>query len=174
MVRQSLHLIVLYSTCSVLYHRVSLVFSLQNWLAETPEQNRKAGTPAYVGVGMAGKIQIIGEPCSLSTNIFFPSHGTCSGRVFHIGIFFGCMLNINRRIYPFFCLPLLVEGPVQDLQQLFRHPVKDEGEKCHGAFKEKLITNGMTNGKHVSFTSFSTWIFTELLIHIDTCRFNMF
>lgn len=40
---------------SNVFCRVSLVFSLQNWLAETPEQSRKAGTPGYVGVGMAGK-----------------------------------------------------------------------------------------------------------------------
>lgn len=31
----------------------SLVFSLQTWLAETPEQTRKAGTPGYLSVGMA-------------------------------------------------------------------------------------------------------------------------
>lgn len=43
-------------TGSMLFNRASLVFSLQNWLAETPEQSRKVGTPAYVGVGMAGKI----------------------------------------------------------------------------------------------------------------------
>lgn len=33
--------------------RASLVFSLQTWLAETPEQTRSAGTPGYLSVGMA-------------------------------------------------------------------------------------------------------------------------
>lgn len=47
------------------------MFSLQNWLAETPEQSRKAGTPAYVGVGMAGKILIIDELSVISTKVFF-------------------------------------------------------------------------------------------------------
>lgn len=31
----------------------AVVFSLQNWLGETPEQARKAGTPAYLSVGMS-------------------------------------------------------------------------------------------------------------------------
>ena len=33
--------------------RASVVLSLQNWLAETPEQKRKASTPGYFSVGMA-------------------------------------------------------------------------------------------------------------------------
>lgn len=33
--------------------RAAVVFSLQNWLAETPEQRRKATTPGYFGVGMS-------------------------------------------------------------------------------------------------------------------------
>ncbi|KAG7008865.1 urea transporter [Physcia stellaris] len=31
----------------------SLVFAIQTWLAETPEQNRTSGTPSYLSVGMA-------------------------------------------------------------------------------------------------------------------------
>ncbi|PGH09498.1 translation initiation factor 1 [Blastomyces parvus] len=31
----------------------SVTFSLQNWLAETPEQQKKSTTPAYMGVIMA-------------------------------------------------------------------------------------------------------------------------
>ena len=34
--------------------RAALVFSLQTYLAETPEQSRKSGTPGYLSVGMAG------------------------------------------------------------------------------------------------------------------------
>ena len=49
--------------------RASLLFSLQNWLAETPEQSRKAGTPAYVGVGMSGKTPIFSEPSGINTKL---------------------------------------------------------------------------------------------------------
>ncbi|EGC47823.1 predicted protein [Histoplasma capsulatum var. duboisii H88] len=31
----------------------AVTFSLQNWMAETPEQQKKAATPAYMGVIMA-------------------------------------------------------------------------------------------------------------------------
>ncbi|KAL2353826.1 hypothetical protein BJ546DRAFT_113646 [Cryomyces antarcticus] len=31
----------------------AVVFALQTWLAETPEQKKKASSPAYFGVGMA-------------------------------------------------------------------------------------------------------------------------
>ena len=31
----------------------AVVFSIQNWLGETPEQAKKAGTPAYLSVGMS-------------------------------------------------------------------------------------------------------------------------
>lgn len=33
--------------------RVSLVFSLQSWLAETPEQRKTANTPAYMSIFMS-------------------------------------------------------------------------------------------------------------------------
>ena len=33
--------------------RASVVFALQNWLAETPEQKRTAGSPGYISIGMA-------------------------------------------------------------------------------------------------------------------------
>jgi hypothetical protein len=36
-------------------HRVSVVFALQTWLAETPEQKRNTGTPSYFAVGMSSK-----------------------------------------------------------------------------------------------------------------------
>ncbi|KAJ4287009.1 hypothetical protein N0V90_012890 [Kalmusia sp. IMI 367209] len=32
---------------------VAVVFALQSWLAETPEQRRTAATPAYFSVGMS-------------------------------------------------------------------------------------------------------------------------
>lgn len=35
--------------------RVSVVFSVQSWLAETPEQKKTSTTPAYFSVGMAGR-----------------------------------------------------------------------------------------------------------------------
>jgi len=35
--------------------RASLVFATQTWLAETPEQAKKAGTPSYLGIGMSGQ-----------------------------------------------------------------------------------------------------------------------
>jgi hypothetical protein len=34
--------------------RVSVVFSVQSWLAETQEQKKTSTTPAYFSVGMAG------------------------------------------------------------------------------------------------------------------------
>lgn len=33
--------------------RVSVVISLQNWLAETPEEKKTSGTPAYMNVFMS-------------------------------------------------------------------------------------------------------------------------
>lgn len=35
--------------------RVAVVFAIQSWLAETPEQAKTASTPAYFQVGMSGK-----------------------------------------------------------------------------------------------------------------------
>ena len=35
------------------YPRASFVFAVQTWLAQTPEQARKAGTPGYLAAGMA-------------------------------------------------------------------------------------------------------------------------
>ena len=34
-------------------HRASFVFAVQTWLAQTPEQAKKAGTPGYLAAGMA-------------------------------------------------------------------------------------------------------------------------
>ncbi|KAF2867174.1 hypothetical protein BDV95DRAFT_582717 [Massariosphaeria phaeospora] len=39
---------------------VSVVFSLQSWLAETPEQKKTSTTPAYFSVGMAFMSLIVG------------------------------------------------------------------------------------------------------------------
>lgn len=33
--------------------RAAVVFALQTWLAETPEQRKNASTPSYYSVGMA-------------------------------------------------------------------------------------------------------------------------
>ena len=38
----------------LILNRASLVFAIQTWLAETPEQTRKTGTPSYLSVGMSG------------------------------------------------------------------------------------------------------------------------
>lgn len=35
--------------------RVAVVFAIQSWLAETPEQRRNSTTPAYFTVGMSSK-----------------------------------------------------------------------------------------------------------------------
>jgi len=43
-------------------HRVSFVFSLQNWLGETEDQKSSSSTPAYMSVFMS---------CALSTPAFF-------------------------------------------------------------------------------------------------------
>ncbi|OJD27559.1 hypothetical protein ACJ73_01038, partial [Blastomyces percursus] len=34
-------------------NKAAVTFSLQNWMAETPEQQKKSATPAYMGVIMA-------------------------------------------------------------------------------------------------------------------------
>ena len=36
-------------------YRASFVFAVQTWLAQTPEQAKKSGTPGYMGAGMACK-----------------------------------------------------------------------------------------------------------------------
>jgi hypothetical protein len=36
--------------------RVAVVFAIQAWLAETPEQKKTSSTPAYFQVGMSGKL----------------------------------------------------------------------------------------------------------------------
>lgn len=40
---------------SLTSYRASFVFAVQTWLAQTPEQAKKSGTPSYMGVGMACK-----------------------------------------------------------------------------------------------------------------------
>lgn len=38
---------------SLTLQRASFVFAVQTWLAQTPEQAKKSGTPGYMGAGMA-------------------------------------------------------------------------------------------------------------------------
>ena len=38
--------------------RASLVFAVQTWLAETPDQAKKAGTPSYLSVSMSGRLTL--------------------------------------------------------------------------------------------------------------------
>ena len=40
---------------SLTSYRASFVFAVQTWLAQTPEQAKKSGTPGYMGAGMARK-----------------------------------------------------------------------------------------------------------------------
>lgn len=47
--------------------RVSVVYSIQSWLAETPDQKSKTTTPAYFSVGMARKSSVL--YLKTSTNI---------------------------------------------------------------------------------------------------------
>ena len=66
--------------------RASLVFAVQTWLAETPDQAKKAGTPSYLSVGMSGRLtlrqlainQDRGETMADSNSI--RSHGCGSGQ----------------------------------------------------------------------------------------------
>lgn len=53
MVSRKLHLQTLYSLLT--FFRVAFVFSLQGWLAESPEQKKTAATPAYMSVLMSCK-----------------------------------------------------------------------------------------------------------------------
>lgn len=39
---------------------VAVVFALQSWLAETPEQRKTAATPAYFSVGMSFMSLVVG------------------------------------------------------------------------------------------------------------------
>jgi hypothetical protein len=45
--------------------RVAVVFAIQSWLAESPEQRKNSATPAYFQVGMSRKFQVAGERPSL-------------------------------------------------------------------------------------------------------------
>ncbi len=45
----------LWSHLTLIHSRVSVVYSVQSWLAETPEQKKTSTTPAYFSVGMARK-----------------------------------------------------------------------------------------------------------------------
>ena len=58
------------------------MFSLQTWLAETPEQARKGGTPGYISVGMACKILLLYAPDSPPEKLILThlSYGCRGGR----------------------------------------------------------------------------------------------
>lgn len=64
-------------------YRASLVFSLQTWLAETPEQARKGGTPGYISVGMACEIPFLSALHAVPVELMltYLSHGCCGGRL---------------------------------------------------------------------------------------------
>ena len=51
-------LLIVTALCTVTdrLHRASVVFAVQTWLAETPEQRRTASTPGYFSVGMGSMI----------------------------------------------------------------------------------------------------------------------
>lgn len=61
--------------------RVSVVISLQNWLAETPEEKKTSATPAYMNVFMSGTFPHQHSEFSIwlrraLTVAWFYSHGT--------------------------------------------------------------------------------------------------
>lgn len=67
----------------IYYYRASFVFSLQTWLAETPEQARKGGTPGYISVGMACEFYDFWCSQSYSESMILNccSDGACGGRL---------------------------------------------------------------------------------------------
>ena len=54
--------------------RASFVFAVQTWLAQTPDQAKKAGTPGYVAAGMARRFWIL-----VQTSVF------CLADLFSVG-----------------------------------------------------------------------------------------
>ena len=46
--------------------RASFVFAVQTWLAQTPEQAKKAGTPGYLSAAMACKLSWYAKPLCFS------------------------------------------------------------------------------------------------------------
>lgn len=46
-----------------------MVFSLQTWLAETPEIRKNAATPGYLGVGMASKFLALCVQLLIQANV---------------------------------------------------------------------------------------------------------
>ncbi|EAW09217.1 uncharacterized protein ACLA_034200 [Aspergillus clavatus NRRL 1] len=61
---------------------VSLVFSLQSWLGETPDQKKSASTPAYMSVLMSLMALVVVRyryiPTILSIIVEYPSRRICS------------------------------------------------------------------------------------------------
>jgi hypothetical protein len=59
-----------------------VVFAIQSWLAESPEQRRTSSTPAYFQVGMSGKsIETeveSGANCCLVMSLLVVSHLACN------------------------------------------------------------------------------------------------
>ncbi|KAF2000789.1 hypothetical protein P154DRAFT_575839 [Amniculicola lignicola CBS 123094] len=54
---------------------VAVVFAIQSWLAETPEQRRTSGTPAYFSVGMSFMSLLVSY-----IKLFLPPPGSNLGR----------------------------------------------------------------------------------------------
>ena len=49
--------------------RAAFVFAVQTWLAQTPEQAKKASTPGYLSAAMACELPYNANPCSSATNV---------------------------------------------------------------------------------------------------------
>ena len=50
--------------------RASFVFAVQTWLAQTPEQAKKAGTPGYLSAAMACELNFVCQTHVLQLLIF--------------------------------------------------------------------------------------------------------
>ena len=46
--------------------RAAFVFAVQTWLAQTPEQAKKAGTPGYLSAAMACELYLYAKPMCCS------------------------------------------------------------------------------------------------------------
>jgi hypothetical protein len=48
--------------------RVAVVFAIQSWLAESPEQAKSSATPAYFQVGMSGEFSSLGRGDAINSS----------------------------------------------------------------------------------------------------------
>jgi hypothetical protein len=55
--------------------RVAVVFAIQSWLAESPEQAKSSATPAYFQVGMSGEFQA--SAAGMPLTAVQPCHCSC-------------------------------------------------------------------------------------------------